>query len=92
MLESIQKRTVLLNVRCIPLRLLSFARSAKKRQPYHAVWSDFSALTWTPHWRLSVMLSPDMSEPYTAMSDPRDSNAGPPTGRDRRHEGSPDAR
>ena len=28
---------------------------------------------------INVMLSPDMSEPYTAMSDPRDSNAGPPT-------------
>ena len=40
---------------------------------------------------INVMLSPDISEPYTAMSDPRDSDASPPTGRDRRHEGCPDA-
>jgi len=40
---------------------------------------------------INVMLSPDMPEPYTAISDPQDSDAIPPTGRDCRHEGCPDA-
>ena len=37
------------------------------------------------------MLSPEMSEPHTAMSDSRDSDASTPTGHDRRHEECPDA-
>ena len=39
---------------------------------------------------IDIMLSPDMPEPHTAMSDSSDSDASPPTRRDRRREGSPE--
>ena len=40
---------------------------------------------------INVMLSPDMLEPHTAISDSPDSDASPPTRRDRRREESPEA-
>ena len=40
---------------------------------------------------IDIMLSPDMSELHTAMSDSPDSDASPPTRRDHRREGSPEA-
>ncbi len=40
---------------------------------------------------IDIMLSPDMSKPYTAMSDSLDSDASPPTGRDHQREWSPEA-
>ena len=40
---------------------------------------------------VDIMLSPDISKPHTAMSDSPDSDASPPTRRDRRREGSPEA-
>ncbi len=40
---------------------------------------------------IDIMLSPEMSEPHTAMSDSPDSDASPPTVRDHQLEGSPEA-
>ena len=40
---------------------------------------------------IDIMLSPEISEPYTAMSDSPDSDASPPTVRDHQLEGSPEA-
>ncbi len=40
---------------------------------------------------IDIIFSPDMSEPHTAMGDSPDSDASPPTRRDRRREESPEA-
>ena len=90
MLGSIQKRAALLNVRCIPLRVFSWLRKERKAVSRHLERFQRPDMD-TSLETINVMLSPDMPEPYTAISDPRDSDASPPTGRDHRGEGSPEA-